>query len=480
MMTHYHQTDTLSLDTALAVSGTGGTSTPEAAAGDANYAAWPWETILATVLNVPIADRSEVTGQPWLTVVQDGQPGPGPGAHLIWTANWNTKPKSGATSLQVFLNPALYAGGGAWDRFVNAPSQALSGPAASLPLIPSTFQAAQRAIAGVTTGIHKVSTHLGLIHHNVTTEDVPLQGNAASVMGELFSDLHGATLSIYDQLSNPSYSDAVGAAGDAATTFLGDLNSAYGAWSQLGEHSPLGAVVQVLTSIATPDGNGGYTIPDPQNTPFGDLTNPGAWDSVEQQAKNIWTGPITGNSADFDGLDLLGRAALTKMVGQFTTTTGTIAPVVGPASPPVTQTPVGGPPDNGGPPANGGGPVANGAGPVTRSAFPPNAGGPGPGNVPNTVLVTAGGGGQPLPTAAGPAGQGPGPAGQGPRPAGQGPASRAGCRASRSWGDNARFRRRAGDSRASLCRPGGHRHRSWLARAGCHGAATPWVARDGS
>ena len=61
-------------------------------------------------------------------------------------------------------------------------------------------------------------------------------------------------------------------------TFLSAIKAAYEAWSQLAEHSPLGAIVQVLTGVATPDGNGGYTIPDPQNTPFGDLTTPGAWD----------------------------------------------------------------------------------------------------------------------------------------------------------------------------------------------------------
>ena len=128
--------------------------------------------------------------------------------------------------------------------------------------------------------------------------------------------------------------------------------------------------MQVLTSIATPDGNGGYTITDPENTPFGDLTTPGAWDSVEQQAKDIWLGPLDGNSADFEGLDLLGRTALSKLVGQYTTTTGTIVPVVGPAPPPAVQTPVDGAAGPPGPVNNGGGPAANGGGPQTRTAVP--------------------------------------------------------------------------------------------------------------
>lgn len=390
-MNHYQQTDTLSLDPALAISGTGGTSAPEQASGNADYATWSWETVLASVLNIPISDRSEVTGQPWLTVAQGGQQVPG--GHLIWTANWNTKPKSGGTSLQVYLNPALYVGGGAWDRFVNAPSQALSGATGALPLVPESFQTAQAALAGVTAGFYDISTNLDQIHHNATGENTPFHGNTATVMAELFSDLHGATLSLYDQLSNPSYSNAVGAAGDAARTFLTNINSAYGAWSQLAEHSPLGAIVQVLTAIATPDGNGGFTIPDPQNTSFGDLTTPGAWDTVEQQAKNMWLGLLTGNAYEFSGLDSLGRSALSTLTGQYATTTQIVKPVVGPAPPQTTQTPVGGPADPGGGPQarpeliagpgvpGQGGPAAGGPGP----------GGPAPGNVANPVRAAAGG-----------------------------------------------------------------------------------------
>jgi hypothetical protein len=406
MMNHYQPTDTLSLDPALAVSGAGGTSAPEQAAGNADYATWSWETVLATVLNIPISDRSEVTGQPWLTVAQAGQQVPG--GHLIWTASWNTKPKSGGTSLQVYLNPALYLGGGAWDRFVNAPPQALSGAAGALPLVPQSFQTAQAALAAVTTGLYNVSTQLDLMHHNATGEDTPFHGNTATVITELFSDLHGTTQSMYDQLSNPSYSNAVGAAGDAARTFLSNVNSAYGAWSQLAEHSPLGAIVQVLTGIATPDGNGGFTIPDPQNTPFGDLTTPGAWAAVEQQAKNMWLGLLTGNSYEFNGLDVLGRSAVSTLAGQYTTTTQIVKPLVGPAPPPTTQTPVDGQPGADGGPPGGGGPAVPGGGPPARPE-----------------LIAAPGGG---PAGTGPAGNGPagnGPAGAGPAgvgPAGVGPA----------------------------------------------------------
>ena len=328
-MSNYNDAEALSLDTSVSVSGTGGTSTPEAAAPNSSYSAWSWEITLATVLEIPISDRSEVTGQSWLTIVPGDAPDPA--AHQIWSASWTTKPKTGAaTSLRVFLNPELYLGGGAWDRFADVPAQALSGPATGLPLVPQSFYAAKLALAGVTTGFYDMSADLDSMHHDLMSEGTPFQGNTANVIAELISRLHGATQSFYDQMSNPSRSDAVAAAGDAATAFLSAINGAYEAWTKLPEHSPLGAIVHVLTSAATPDGNGGYTIPDPENTPFGDLTTPEAWTSVEQQAKAVWTGLLTAASADFDGLDRLGRTALSQLVDQYATTTGIVVPVGGP------------------------------------------------------------------------------------------------------------------------------------------------------
>ena len=138
-MVLYKQSSSLSTDTAVALSGTGNSS-PELAVSDTNYSAWTWEVMLASVLNIGIADRSEVTGMPWLTIRHGGQPVPG--WHLIWTAGWSTKPTSGATSIEIYLNPALYTAGGPWDRFVNAPQAALAGvPSqnyAGLPLVPRT------------------------------------------------------------------------------------------------------------------------------------------------------------------------------------------------------------------------------------------------------------------------------------------------------------------------------------------------------
>ena len=400
-MSRTQQSDLLSTDTSVPMSGAGG-STPEAAAGNASYATWPWEVMLATVLAIGAPDRSEVTSQSWLTVGNDGQGANG--AHQIWTASWDTSPHSAATSIQVYLNPALYTTGGAWDRFLNAPAQALSGVPgqdySALPLQPPSFQASSLKVSNLTNWIEATADQFGAMHNRAASGPVAhFQGNLADVVTELLGDLRAVMASIHEQMTSPaSYATAVATAGDAATQFLTDLATAYSGWTQVPEHSPLGAVVQVLEGIATQDGNGGSVIADPQNTPFGDLTASGSWAAVEQQAKNLWVNTLAVGSAGFAGLDPLGRAALSKLVDQFATTTSTIAPVLGPASPPLGTNPVhpgtgnnglpgGGSGGQGGPglnpsPSPGPGPGGGGAGgpaPHLSTALPVGGGGNGPG-----------------------------------------------------------------------------------------------------
>ena len=163
-------------------------------------------------------------------------------------------------------------------------------------------------------------------------------------------------------------------------TFLNDLLSAYSSWTQLVSHSPLGAIVTVLEQIATPDGNGGFVIADPQNTPFGDLTDDSTWQAVEQQAKNLWTGTLGMGTDGFAGLDLLGRNALNKLVTQFTTTTNDLVPVIGPATPPIQSNPVNPTPNNNNSNKNGPNdlhvniPPPGGNGPTDPGTQPPGAG----------------------------------------------------------------------------------------------------------
>ena len=382
-MTNYKQSDSLSTDTNVPMSGTG-SSTPEAAAGNASYSTWPWEVMLATVLGIAVPDRGEVIGQPWLTVLGNGQSAGG--AHLIWTAGWDTSPKSGATSIEVYLNPALYTSGGAWDRFLNAPPQAMSGVTggnyAGLPLNPEDFQTVSLSVAAVRNWMAAATDQFAGLYRQASSGPIAkFQGNLAGVVADLLADLRGFMASLHEQMTSPTaYDTSIAEAGEAASQYLTDLVSAYTGWTQVTGHSPLGAVVQVLEDIATPGSDGAYVIPDPQDTPYGDLTVAGSWAAVEQQAKALWTNTLTGGSPDFAGLDPLGQAALAKLVDQFDTTTSVIVPVLGPAPPPLSPSPV----HPGGPSGQGsggqGGPGGQGSGgqggPGSSATYVAN-GGPG-------------------------------------------------------------------------------------------------------
>ena len=423
-MNQYQSTNTLVTSTDVPMSGTG-TATPEGGTPNADYTGWSWEVMLATVLGIGAPDRGEVTGQPWLAVQANG-PGAA-GWHLIWSAGWDTSPDGGgASSIQVYLNPALYTDGGAWDSYLTAPATALAGVPTQdyggLPLSPPTFQSASVAVTGVTTFLASAVHEFGALHTEAASGPAAeFQGDVATVVSELLGDLRRALAAVHDQMTTPeSYGASISTAGDAAGQFLTDLMSAYLAWTQVPAHSPLGAVVQVLEGIATPDGNGAYVIPDPRNTPFGDLTDPGAWPAVEQQAKNLWTGLLAGESPDFAGLDPQGRIALGKLTSQLAATSATVVPVVGPGMPARQQAPdspvtgqgaTGAPPSarpaaqTAGPGAAGGpaasGPQANtGAGPALGAGVGPGAT-PVPAGAPLVPLALLGTG-----TTAGPTGTG--------------------------------------------------------------------------
>lgn len=349
-----------------------------------------WEAVLASVLAIAVPDRSEITGQQWLTVTQGGTGG---GGHLIYTAK-DTGPDTGGASIQVYLNPDLYTAGGTWDRFTSAPAIPLASAAGKdytgLPLVPASFASASDAVTSVTNWLEEAAQQFSALHQNAASGPAAqFQGNMAEVLAELLANLQTAMTSLHQQMTSPvDYGTSIGSSGDAATQFLADLLSAYTSWAQVPEHSPLGAIVTVLQEIASQDGSGANTIPDPRNTPYGDLTKAESWNSVEERARDLWLGTLTG-SADFAGLDPLGSTALGKLTTQFGTTTGAVVPVIGPGSPTVADAPV----DTGGnAPGNGQG-NGTGTGPGQKADVAGPPGGPVQGSPANGTLSLTGPGG---------------------------------------------------------------------------------------
>jgi hypothetical protein len=285
-----------------------------------DYAGWGWERTLGGVLGIEIPDRSQVTGQSWL-IIQHNAPASS-GMHQIWTAT--SQDNNTTQSITVYLNPAVYAAGGAWDNFVNMPSASLSGVPAgnygALPMDPPTFTAAQEAVASVASLLNAKTQEFGNLSADVGSGSSGFQGSGGEVVSNVLDRLRQITAGMYQQMTSPvAYSDTIGAAGDSATKFLNDSWSAYTSWTQVPQYSPLGALVQVVQGIG-----GG----DPKNTPYGDLTTDAAWALVESAAKALWLGTLTGGSGGFSGLDPLSQNALGQLVNQYATTTGILDPLL--------------------------------------------------------------------------------------------------------------------------------------------------------
>jgi hypothetical protein len=346
-----------------------------AAGGD--YAGWGWEQVLTRVLGIGIPDRTQVTGQSWLTI-RHGAPAD-PGMHLIFTGSRRDSRGAAGQSIQVYLNPAVYMQGGAWDSFVNTPARALSGvPAAmygTLPVRPPSFQVAERSVASVASWLAAKARQFADAHEVLTSPSTGITGNAADVIGSLMLRLSGAAARFNQQLTTPvAYSGMIGAAGAAASSFLSDLWSAYSSWEQQPGYSPLGALVDIVQGVAA--------APDPTKTSYGDLTSDGPWAQIEGDAKTGWSGLLVG-SAGFAGLDPLSRAALGRLVAQYESTAHVLDPLLGPGQ--SSQNQPGSPPSHPGGGSGSAQPVSNGGIETVGSGgpVPVSSGGP--------VLVSSGG-----------------------------------------------------------------------------------------
>jgi hypothetical protein len=305
-----------------------------------SHADWQWEKILTTVLDISVPHRSVLTGQPWLAIRRDGATLQE--AREIWAVSWDATPSGGPHSITVYLSPSLYATGGLWDQFLQAPLTALSGVPAGrygmLPLQPPSFHVVELALAAAAQFYARAAeTFIGLAGHAPTLSTGP-SGSVDQIVAQLFGELGTIMLSSHDQLSTPiAYSAAVGQAGDAAARFLAALWVAYSGWTEQVAHSPLGAIVELLAAIGEPGAAGTYRIADPRDTRYGDLTTDRGWAEVEQRAKDRWLGLLTGETprGAFGGLDPLGSAALSGLASQYDSTMAALAPIVGPRIPAV-------------------------------------------------------------------------------------------------------------------------------------------------
>ncbi len=317
------------------------TSTPKPQSDD--YSGWSWEEILNTVLGMSMADRSTVTALNWVQL--DFNDNGDPNLHMIWGASW----LSGSgfmydvfgdgfaehKATQAYLDPTVLESGSPWDLFLNTPYRTL-GPAitarnySQLPLDPNSFFTAGTAQLEVEVGLYNWRGALSVMADQLNGDLSGFKGDAGGAFATLVGNLVTAVNDAHQKMTEPvSYGIQLGNAGSAATLFLDDLFRAYGAWTQNDLSSPLGALVSVLMAIATPSGDGRFTIAHPLDTIYGDLTGAAAWPAVQQAAKNLWTQTVASM------LDGPAQQALQALVLSYENTAKDLAPVTAPTLTPI-------------------------------------------------------------------------------------------------------------------------------------------------
>lgn len=305
--------------------GEGPNTSPNAAPGPANYDfnQWTWEQILNEVLNLNIPDRNVIgaLNNPNLrwTTVESNTSGDG-GRIYIYGVTWGSNHQDTLTYLSTWLQTP----GNPWDVFLNGPYQALyesetgNLAAYSTALDPSSFAGPIYALQGVEGFYANAATSLNAFVNDLTGDQSAFQGQAGGAFAQLIWDLWDQANQISTQMGAPgaagAYDQQLLDSMQAAETFLNSIWNAYADWTNVMEHSPLGAILRALIARQVVVGTPGQwtTNPNmsPSDTPFGDLSTDAGWQSVENLAKQLWLNQI-------NALDSAGRAALLNLAGSY-------------------------------------------------------------------------------------------------------------------------------------------------------------------
>lgn len=305
--------------------GQGPTNSPGPANGPQNYefGQWTWEQILNEVLNLNIPDRNVIgANNPnvrWTTVESNSSGDSG--RIYIYGVTWGPDHQDTLTYLSTWLQTP----GNPWDSFLNEPYQALyeseTGNLASYTtaLDPASFAGPIYALQGVEGFYANAATSLNAFANDLSGDQSAFQGQAAGAFAQLIWDLWDQANQISTQMGTPgvagSYDQQLLDSMQAAETFLNSIWNAYADWTNVMEHSPLGAILRALIVKNVVVGTPGQwtTNPNmpPSETPFGDLSTDAAWQSVEAAAKQLWLDQIGSK------LDGTARSALLNLAGSY-------------------------------------------------------------------------------------------------------------------------------------------------------------------
>jgi hypothetical protein len=297
-----------------------------------DYTGWNWEQALVGVLGLQLPSRNDVTNQRW-TAINFDSPG-GTGMYRIYAASWRKGSSAGAhQDTFVYLNPGLLDPGGIWDNYFHQPGQALYNAVGSnytgVQLDPRTFATAAAAVQGAIGLLDRSNNTMERLSFTLEGDQSAFKGQAGEAFSQLIDNLYKVVDGDLTQMTSPNnYAQMITDAGNQASGFLLSTWNAWAGWTNMLDHSPLGAIYQSLMDkgVIVSAGGGNYQLADTHSTdsPFGDLTTTDAWMNVEADAKQLWLQSVTS------ALDPAIQTALNGLVTSYGKATSGSAPLTTP------------------------------------------------------------------------------------------------------------------------------------------------------
>jgi hypothetical protein len=292
------------------------------------YQTWTWEQILNTTLGMSMPSRDSIVNGRWTGIETDSSVDSG--LFQIFGIEWFEG--YDLHQAHVYLSPEFTTesttSASPWLVFQQGPGQLLgtftatsgsfgltSGPYgldtpvnSQLALDPSQFGPVAQALMDAEQFYMNARDTLSFIAQGLTGNANQFQGEAGGAFAQLMQDFSQQAsyaqgeMGVSSDLGLPgqtdkSYSGLVLQAGQAAGDYLLGIWNAWAGWTQLLPHTPLGAILQAMIDYGIVTGSAGnWSIPKNLNLLNFDVAGVGnlnlasdaSWQTIENQAKNVW------------------------------------------------------------------------------------------------------------------------------------------------------------------------------------------------
>ncbi|HEY6497609.1 MAG TPA: hypothetical protein VIZ43_30385 [Trebonia sp.] len=356
-------------------------SAPNATAPqNTEYQTWTWEQILNTTLGMSMPSRDSITNGRWTGIDTSVDSGLFQILGIEWWEGYDSH------SAYVYLSPEFTidstSSESPWLVFQQGPGQLLgtftatsgsfgltTGPygldtpdTSQLALDPAQFGPVAQALMDAEQFYMNAMDTLSFIAQGLTGNANQFQGEAGGAFAQLMQDFSQQASYAQGQMgvssdlglpgqTDKSYSGLVLQAGQAAGDYLLGIWNAWSGWTQLLPHTPLGAILQAMIDYGIVTGSAGnWSIPKNLNLLNFDVAGVGnlnlasdaSWQTIENQAKNVWE-----NLTLVPVLDVPAQKALFALINGYYNAADNLTPLDAP-TPTQIDSGVGGGGPNGG------------------------------------------------------------------------------------------------------------------------------------